>query len=444
MRITLGLTLLFLVSWMFLLGVVGVAATSIIESDADTILRWQLIYFDAVPDAALPAAMVGRVEHAQVRANVYGLFDRTDQPLAGELRVMPDGLADDRRGRTLHGTLRIGDTLLNGSVRAMAARRPDGDRLVIVRDMSDSLQVRDSIGRVLLACGLLCLVVCLATGGFMAWRQGRRIGAIREVTERIADGEISRRLPVNGGDEIHMLSRLVNQMLAEVERLMGEMQVACDGIAHDLRMPLSRLRTLLGQAAGHPDLAQIPELQKLLARTGDEADSLIQRFRAMLRISEMNASQRRLGFSRVNLRELVEELGELYAPLADSEGCALEIAASTDVFVQADRELIFEALSNLLDNAIKFTRSGGRVALALHDSANGARVEVSDDGPGIPEAEREVVLARHYRGHASRTTAGYGLGLSVVAAVVRLHGFGLRLDDAQPGLRATILCRESA
>jgi signal transduction histidine kinase len=233
-----------------------------------------------------------------------------------------------------------------------------------------------------------------------------------------------------------MFAGTVNLMLGEVERLMSEVKGATETIAHDLRTPLTRARAQLhrlGQS-DNPAAADIAQV------TG-EIDAVLERFRALLRISEIEARDRRAGFLPTDLAAVMQQAGDLYLPLAEAHGVRLTVRADTAAIVDADPKLLFEAVSNLLDNAIKFTGEGGAVSLRLELGVGGPRIVVEDNGPGVPEAERGAVLQRFYRSERDRGVAGSGLGLGIVAAIVRLHRFELALQDAEPGLRVVIDCR---
>jgi signal transduction histidine kinase len=221
---------------------------------------------------------------------------------------------------------------------------------------------------------------------------------------------------------------------------MGEVKGACDGIAHDLRSPLSRLRMRLASLA-----RQIGENgdEKIAAAVGaarDDTQAILNRFSALLRISEIGAMRRRSGFSDVMLPSLADELRELYEPLAEERRIRLALTVASVEPIWADRELLFEAFTNLLDNAIKFAPEGGQVGIEVRRDARGAQFVISDDGPGIPSQERGAVLGRFYRGEHASHVPGTGLGLGIVAAIVRLHGFELRIGDAAPGTTVVVNC----
>jgi signal transduction histidine kinase len=239
-----------------------------------------------------------------------------------------------------------------------------------------------------------------------------------------------------------MLAAIANGMMDEVERLLWAVKSVGDNVAHDLRTPLTRLRALLYRVRQESG-GSLHDNQMLDQALG-ETDALLGRFKAIQRISEVDRRERRAGFAPVRLKSLVEEIGELYEPLAEDRRLTLVTEAEAACEILADRELLFEAFSNLVGNAIKFTPPGGAVRLALSKQAEGPRLEIIDSGPGVPEDERDAVLQRFYRGRRDRDVPGSGLGLSIVAAVARLHDFRMVLGDASPGLRVTLDCWPTA
>jgi signal transduction histidine kinase len=445
-------TALFGVFLTLLVGFIAWTASTTIERDADTIMGWQLIYFDSIPDAQLPEAIYQRIEHEHMHVNYYGLFTSDGEYVAGDLLAPPPNLTYTREGSTHAHTLKLRDREVSPVVRAMGEVRPSGMRLVVARDMTSVLRIRQIVVRTLALGAVLALFAAAAGGLVLGMRQIRRVREIRRVTECIARGDLDRRLPVGGDDELDMLAHLVNHMLDEVERLMGEVKGACDGIAHDLRTPLVHLHTLLARVAERESVREDVEGTALLDRARTETGQLLERFRAMLRISEIGTLQRRGGFATVDVRELVQELADLYEPLAESRDLEWRITAEPVAEIHGDRALLFEAFNNLIDNAIKFAPQGGVVSVTLRSTPLGPLLEVADNGPGIAPGERAAVLQRFYRGDGVRHIAGSGLGLSVVAAVMRVHDFTLRIDDALdltrdaqgaasgPGTRMSVEC----
>ena len=289
-----------------------------------------------------------------------------------------------------------------------------------------------------LALGLVpALCLGLAAGVFLSIRAQRRIEEVNSTVQRIVDGELRERLPTRGtNDPFDKLAALVNGMLDEIEVLVRRLAGVGDDIAHDLRTPLTRVRVSLERArqkgrksrrtAGPASIKAIVGIDQSLAI-----------ITALLRIAEIEHSRRLEGFRSVALAELVREVGELYEPIAEDKQVDFVVTAKEDVTVLGDRDLLFEAVANLVDNAVKFTPRGGRVELTLFRKDNVAVVRVRDTGPGIPADERDLVTRRFYRSDKSRRDPGLGLGLSLVSAIVKLHGFNFTISSG-PGCVAEI------
>jgi signal transduction histidine kinase len=248
---------------------------------------------------------------------------------------------------------------------------------------------------------------------------------------------LKRRMPTTQRrDELDTFADTLNNMIGEVERLMSEVQSATAVIAHDLLSPLANVTQQLRRL----QTAETVERSEI-AKVAERIEDVLERFRAILRLAELEAGQRRAGFKHVDLAQIVESVAQLYAPLAEEAGVRLLPVSQSNVTAHADPELLFEALSNLIDNAIKFSQRGGTVQVRVGKDPTRPQLIVEDNGPGIPSQERTAVLQRFYRVERNRPLPGSGLGLSVVAAIVRLHDFALLLEDAGPGVRAVIECR---
>jgi signal transduction histidine kinase len=225
-------------------------------------------------------------------------------------------------------------------------------------------------------------------------------------------------------------------MLSEIEALIHEIVGVGDNIAHDLRTPLTRVR--LGLERGRERAATLEELGAVADQAIVGLDQSLAIITALLRIAEIEHGRRLDGFSQIQLAPLVHDVGDLYDPIAEDKRVTLRVEAADEAIVHGDRDLLFEAVANLVNNAVKFTPEGGNVELALVRRAGETVIRVTDTGPGIPEIEREAVTKRFYRSDKSRRTEGLGLGLSLVAAIVKLHGF--RFTIAGPGCTAEIAC----
>jgi signal transduction histidine kinase len=292
--------------------------------------------------------------------------------------------------------------------------------------------------------GLLVLIMGLAGAAMIGAGSVRRIDEVARAIERIVKGNLAERLPTRGtAGDLDRLVDVVNGMLDDIERLMHEVKGVSDGIAHDLRTPLTRLLAGLeraGRRAGSVD-----EFAAAVDEAIVETKAVLSTFGAMLRISEVEDGARRTGFTALDLAALAADVTEFYEPLAEGKGVSFSLKdeSGRSAKMAGDPSLLFEAIGNLVDNAIKFTPSGGRVTVLVLRENENLSVIVTDTGPGIPAEEREAVLRRFYRAERSRHTPGSGLGLSLVAAVARLHSLDLVIEDAKPGCRVT-LRREGA
>lgn len=311
-------------------------------------------------------------------------------------------------------------------------------RLAVGRDASDRLELRAiAINALLVA---LALMVLSAIAGGMILRRmfQRRIEAIDQISRRIVTGDMTGRALVTGsGDVLDLLGQSLNRMLDQIDVLMASARDLSNAIAHDLRTPLARVRGRLEAIVRDPNFE--PERAEHVQHAIAHIDGVIEVFNAILRIAEIDAGARPRAFSRVNLRSVVSDLAELYEAVVHERAIRFDLDAGGQIHVQGDRQMLSQALANLLDNAIKFTPDGGRVTVGIATDRTSAQITIEDSGPGIPDAEKSRVTERFYRAERSRATPGSGLGLALVEAVARLHGGALRLGDNSPtGLRAVL------
>ena len=278
-----------------------------------------------------------------------------------------------------------------------------------------------------------CSVLQALGGLLLTSRARRRLAATEAAVAEVMRGDLGKRLPVGpGDDEFDRLTRTVNRMLDEIEHLMGEVRSVGDAVAHDLRTPLTRLRARLERTRSQA--RTVAEFHEAIDQGLVWIDQTLAMVTAVLRIGEMEDGRRRGAFTRVDLGEVAAVAVEFHAPLAEEKDIDLALAAPDGPHpVHGDRDLCFEALSNLLDNALKFTPPGGRVAVGLQRTEAAIVVTVADTGPGLPPGERSQVFHRFYRAEAARQTPGHGLGLSLVAAIADLHGAPVAIRDAAGG-----------
>ena len=321
---------------------------------------------------------------------------------------------------------------------------PGGFHLLVGRDLDE----RERLFGIVVNAGqwslALVIVLGLLGGFFVSRRVLSRIDAMTGTAQTIMAGDLSGRLPVAGtGDELDRLADNVNAMLERIEALMRGLKEVSDNIAHDLKTPLTRLRNRCEQAlrSATGEASYRAALESTIA----ESDDLIRTFDALLMIARAESGQARDNMTEFDASEIARDVGELYEPVADEKGIALTIDAPAAAPVRGNRELVSQALANLIDNAIKYAGPGGKVngvpaEIVVRAGNDGERItlSVADRGPGIPDADRGRVVERFVRLEQSRSEPGSGLGLSLASAVARLHGGELKLEDNHPGLRTTI------
>lgn len=372
------------------------------------------------------------------RRDIYLLTDPLLNPLAGNLTRWPDEARGDPRwvdfriqyARTPEAPPQV--------ARARTFRLQGGFHLLVGRDLTERVAFRDTITNALI--WALVITVGLGIGGGLLLSRNflRRLDAINEGSRAILHGDLTQRMPVTGsGDEYDRLAQNLNDMLDQIARLMEGMRGVANDIAHDLRSPISRLRsrlelTLMDQ--GEPE-----KYRAALAKTIEEADAILETFNALLAIALAESGALRESFEPLDLNTLVRDAAELYQAAAEELGQRLEVEVQGAPAAMGDRNLLSQAIANLLDNALKHTPSGGAIRLSARIGADGrAEITVADTGSGIPAEARTRVLERFGRLDNSRSTRGSGLGLSQVAAIARLHDVDLSLEDNTPGLRVRL------
>ena len=380
-------------------------------------------------------------------SSLYLVTTFTGQSLAGNVTALAPGILDSP-GWTETAYRRLDEPENSEKPEHEALVRvfqlPGGFRLLVGRDLDE----RERLYHIVLSAGrwsvAIVIVLGLAGGLFVSRRVLRRVDAMTETTKTIMEGDLSGRLPVAGtGDEIDRLAQNLNAMLERIEALMQGLKEVSDNIAHDLKTPLTRLRNRAEQALRAAD--DDTEYRAALEATIEESDGLIRTFNALLMIARAESGQARDDMNEFDAAEIAHDVSELYEPLAEEKGIALKVEAEAPARLRGNRELIGQALANLVDNAIKYTEPPAaangvvpEIVVSALNSGERILLSVADNGPGIPEADRAHVVERFVRLEQSRSQPGSGLGLSLASAVARLHGGELTLEDNHPGLKSVI------
>ena len=368
-----------------------------------------------------------------------GIFGSAGRPEAGNLQFIPANLPVSGKVVVIRLPVKAADRPQLRAVRALALTMSGGETLVLERSPADFDEISDIITRAL-ALALVPALLLALTGGWLLSRGAvNRIAAVHRASRLIMAGKLGERLPTRGTqDDFDKLARIVNEMLDEIERLMTEAKGVGEDIAHDLRTPLTRLRTRIERVL--EALPSTGEASTNLSSAIEDIDQVLVTIKAILRIAEVEHGERRGGFRDVDLNDVLQEAVDLYEPIAEAKGIDLVFSEAQANSTRGDADLLFEAISNLLDNAIKFTPPRGSVEVLLQREPRGPSIRVSDTGPGIAPEDFPKLLRRFQRGDRSRGTPGTGLGLSLVAAIARLHGFGLAQRQAERGCCIELQC----
>jgi signal transduction histidine kinase len=380
------------------------------------------------------AAIRQRMTDKNFADNLYVLADPSLTVLAGNLREWPRAAAAASGWTEFRASDPSPETANIPLVHATTGMLPNGDRLLVGRDISDVDGFTAQIKTAVILIVALIFVVAAVVSILVTRRTVGRIEQINATSRAIMQSGLDKRIPLRGSDdEWDRVAENLNSMLDRIETLMGEVKQVSDNVAHDLRTPLTRVRGRLEKAFHGSRIAE--DDQALIGNTIADLDAVLRIFTSITRIAHIETKARKRAFRKVNLVEIASEVVELYDAAAEQEGSRLTLTGDREVLVTGDRDLLFDAIANLVDNAIKHGRAGGRVVVRGENLEGGAIISITDDGPGIPADQHEHVFKRFYRLEQSRYAPGNGLGLSLVAAVANLHGARIEMLDNAPGLK---------
>jgi signal transduction histidine kinase len=450
-RLTLVYLVVFALFAAFLLGYFAFNTRRLINEQIATIVNDELQLLQVQYNQAGIRRLVGIVDVRSRRpgSSLYLVTTPMGEGLAGNVGSLEPGILEAEGWvETAYRRLEEPESAEHNAL-VRVVRLPGGIRILVGRDLDE----RERMFHIVTLAGrwsvAIVIVLGIIGGVFVSRRVLKRVDAMTGTAQTIMAGDLSGRLSVIGsGDEFDRLALNLNGMLERIESLMRGLKEVTDNIAHDLKTPLTRLRNRC-EAALRTSNSQV-EFRRVLEDTIEESDDLIRTFDALLMIARAESGEVRDGMAEFDAAEVARDVSELYEPLAEDSGLTLEVEATQRAAVKGNRELISQALANLVDNAIKYAAPSGKGAL---DTVNGERhgilvtadaeqdrivLTVSDHGPGIPQADRSRVIDRFVRLEQSRSLPGSGLGLSLVSAVARLHGGELKLEDNAPGLKARI------
>lgn len=438
-RLTLFYAVLFVASAGVLFATVYVTATAAMQSDMAAVLRseaYQLAEVHSRSGLSGLTTQITRRINFRTRGPIFYLLQAPSRrvlvgnlpgmpPIEGAVDFVPAGEAPD-------------PDLPPAKLTGYGLTLPDGSFLLVAQDANRLTDMQHAIIRAFVWAGGVTLLLAIAGGLLIGSGFLRRIDTITRTSRAIMAGDLSARIPVRGThDEIDQLVASLNAMLERIQLLMEGLRQVSSDIAHDLRTPLGRLRQHLEDARERA--TSTADYETATDAALEEADALLETFAALLRIAQVEAGAQRRGFADVDLSALVGDLAEVYQPVAEDAGHRLTYGVAEGLHLTGDRALLAQMISNLLENALRHTQADSEVGLTLRSTGPGSfEIEVADNGPGIPEAERGRVFDRFYRLDRSRSTAGSGLGLSLVKAIAGLHGLSIRLEDRKPGLGVVI------
>jgi signal transduction histidine kinase len=421
-----------------LLGFVYLKIKDDLTMRSDRVIASQLGVFAGLPPERRLDAINEHLKQDPARVQLAGWFDSNRRRIAGNLESLPPDLKADDAVQSTVVDRADESGREKQAVRLTARSLPDGDVLVIGRNVDEVREIARVVGQAL-ALGLVpAVLLCLAVGVALSARIWRRIVEVNVRVQRIVAGDLRERLPRQKTDDsFSTLATIVNGMLDEMETLIRSLAGVGNDIAHDLRTPLTRARLTLER--GRTGANTLEQLQMVADKAIEGIDQSLSIVTAILRLAEIENTQRLAGFGKVALADLVREVGDMYEPIAEDKGIALLVHSPQELCAYGDRDLLIEAVANLVDNAVKFTPAGGQVEIGLFRGNGENIVRVKDTGSGISEHERDAVLRRFYRSDKVRHTPGLGLGLNLVTAIVKLHGFRFTVVSG-PGCVVEIAC----
>jgi signal transduction histidine kinase len=433
------LTCIFIFFTLSLFGLIYWQTVLAESSRIERELTGELVRMSRFDDASLAKAINDRIEFNYHKLNYAALFMPSGHLLLGNIAQLPEFSALDKQSVHAVSKQWLDDQTEPYRMMMVGQILEDGRILVIGRS-ADSLDSLSGIIIHALEIGIIpSSLLALLVGVLLSRQTHGRLKMVMYSVERIMEGNLAERLPVlQNGSEFDRLSGSVNAMLDEIERLLEQAKSTGENIAHDLRTPLTRVRTRLERACQNAKSHQ--ELRDMVEISIAGLDQALRMVTALLRIGQIENWQRRSHFSTLNLGQITNQIGDLFEPIAEENNITFAIKTDDHLSIEGDWDLLSEAIANLVDNALKFTPPGGHVTLQALEINGNPTIQVIDDGRGFPQNEADFLWKRFYRSDKSRQIDGNGLGLSIVKAIIDVHGFNITAHNLDPGCVFEVVC----
>ena len=425
-----------------LLTSVYILTARVLDHEVDVVIQAEV---NGLIDDYRSGGVVQLIETLHRRADswgrtgaVYLLVDSQGRRIAGNIGGWPTRISTSGQWIEFEIDASEHGGVIAHPVRAQVFQLPGGRSLLVGTDILDRKNLASRLRSAMLWGTGLCLALSVLVSYFYSQRVRRRVAAVATTCETIMMGRLSERLPVEGShDEFDELAKTVNGMLDRIEQQTNVLRTTFDSAAHDLRAPLYRARVRIEETLQHPDLAAGP--REVMDATLAELDRVQRTLGTLLQIAQADGSARELALDNVDIGALAREIVDLYQPEASELQLSLTFTGAENAVIRGNQQLLAQALVNLVENALKYVPAGGVVEVGMQTTATDVSLTIADNGPGVPAAERQRILEPFIRLERDRSQTGSGLGLSLVAAVMRLHRGSVELADNNPGLR--VICR---
>ncbi|CAN2535480.1 Adaptive-response+sensory-kinase+SasA [Methylocapsa aurea] len=438
-RRTLAIVVLFIASYLAIFGYIYLQMTELEVSRVKNLLEQQARAFLLAPTDQIQWSLDKHIFVGLRQVTFSALFDSELHYIEGNVRTFPNSLPIDGAAHLSSAGTSTDDSQAPEPTLFVALRLPDSRILLIGKSILYLGKLKETVIQALKIGVLPMAVIAIGVGALFSQRINYRLSRAQSTMSLYQQGQLDRRLPVTRNrDELDIFSEQVNSLLAELEHVVGELHQVGNNIAHDLRTPLARVRANLEKA--QRSVTESDPSFVLIARAIQGLDQTFALTTALLRISQLESGKARASFCAIDLRDLIDEAADLYGPVAEAKDIDLTVEIHPVPPILGDRDLLLEAVANLLDNAIKFSPDHGNVKISLENMRSMPTVSIADDGPGVPAKDKGQIFKRFYRCSQSAHISGNGIGLTLVLAIVQLHNFTIDVEDGSPGSVFRLFC----